>query len=140
MPHVVFGHTCTIKLFLVFLKFSFHWASCTLSDSQTFRTGFWPLIFLFLPVPIIVRNTVGYLCATPILPIQWVSVLWTVTLDIYKFLFLPAFSAISLFIYPILPPSVMTCPVLSQALLRNLGSLTWNRPCLPKPLVGPELC
>lgn len=43
------------------------------------------------------RNMVGYLGATPILPIQWVSVLWTVTLDIYKFLFLPAFSAISLY-------------------------------------------
>lgn len=56
MPHVIFGHIHTIKLFLVYLKFRFHCVSCILSGNPTFLTEFWLLVFPFLPIRITAKH------------------------------------------------------------------------------------
>lgn len=56
MPHVIFGHIRTIKLFLIYLKFRFHCVSCILSGNLTFLTEFWLLVFLFLPIRITAKH------------------------------------------------------------------------------------
>lgn len=56
IPHVIFGHIHTIKLFLVYLKFRFHCVSCILSGNPTFLTEFWLLVFPFLPIRITAKH------------------------------------------------------------------------------------